>query len=358
MTDHEHRMSAAPDPDTSPIFVVGTGRSGTTLLRLMLNAHPRIYLTHEAAFYVGGNFLPRKASGSDWMELYFKSFSYAWLRLDPQVVRDEVAKTHPDGLARDERRIAYSALMRCMARRYDKPRHGDKTPFHATFLKAIFRDYPDARVVHILRDPRATVHSLSRMPWAPGSMILNNRYCRQIIRETRPFLDRIFEIRLEDLLGDAREVMRGVLEFVGEPWDDRVLDHTNHAPLEDTPPFPWLLTATKKRDAAPRTDWIDAIPPEWIRQIEHRNRIYFEKYGYERAELAENPSRLARFAAILRDIPETHRFLRRFIPLIYKLTRTNPPTAEVAQNLLLQLNPRAWSHYPDFTMPGRPSPLP
>ena len=346
------------NPDTSPIFVVGTGRSGTTLLRLMLNAHPRIYLTHEAAFYVGGNFLPRKSTGSDWLEIYFKSFSYAWLRLDPQTVRDEIAKTHPTGLARDERPVAYNALMRCMARRYDKPRHGDKTPFHASFLKGVFRDYPDPRVVHILRDPRATVHSLQRMPWAPGSMILNNRYCRQIIRETRPFKDRIHEIRLEDLLADTRSVMQGVLEFVGEPFDERVLDHTHHAPLEDTPPFPWLLTATKKRDTKPRTGWSDTIPPAWIRQIEKRNRIYFEEYGYELATLATNPSALARYKAVFADFPEANRFLRRFIPLLYKLTRQNPPTAEVAQNLLLQLNPRAWSHYPDFQMPERPAPLP
>ena len=37
--------------DESPIFVIGTGRSGTTLLRQMLNAHPRIHITHEAGFY-------------------------------------------------------------------------------------------------------------------------------------------------------------------------------------------------------------------------------------------------------------------------------------------------------------------
>ena len=36
------------NPERSPIFVVGTGRSGTTLLRFMLSAHPRIYITHEA----------------------------------------------------------------------------------------------------------------------------------------------------------------------------------------------------------------------------------------------------------------------------------------------------------------------
>ena len=85
----------SPNSDDAPIFVVGTGRSGTTLLRLMLNAHPRIHLTHEASFYVGRQFLPRRFSASDWLELYFKSFSFAWLMIHPEEVREDLARTHP-----------------------------------------------------------------------------------------------------------------------------------------------------------------------------------------------------------------------------------------------------------------------
>ena len=144
---------SAPDPDRAPIFVIGTGRSGTTLLRLMLNAHPRIYLTHEASFNVGSSFIPRGLSGSDWLDLYLRSFSFAWLKLDPEEVRRELPAEFP----RSELPRAFQAVMRCKARQFGRPRYGDKTPFHSSHLKRIFRDFPDARVVHIVRDPRATV---------------------------------------------------------------------------------------------------------------------------------------------------------------------------------------------------------
>ena len=350
-------MNEAPntlDPDAAPIFIVGTGRSGTTLLRLMLNAHPRIHLTHEASFYVGRQFIPRRFSASDWLELYFQSFSFAWLLIHPDEIREDLAKTHPEGAPREAFPDAYRSIMRAKAAHYDRPRYGDKTPFHASYVGQILKDFPDARIIHILRDPRPTILSLRDMPWAPRSWILNNRYLHRLAKDIAPHRSQIHEVRLEDLLAEPEREMRAILEFVDEPWDERVLDHTQHAPLEDVPPFPWLLTATKARGSTPKRDWRERIPPAWIRQIEKRNAVYFDTYGYERAVLEEEPSFFARMRAVFADMPQTRRFLSRFIPLARKLGSTNPPSVEEAQRRLLDLNPEAWELYPDFEMPARP----
>ncbi len=70
------------DPEKSPMaFVIGTGRSGTTLLRLMLSAHPRVYLTQEAHFFYEA-FL-RNATRRQYLEFYLKTPSFRWLGLDP-----------------------------------------------------------------------------------------------------------------------------------------------------------------------------------------------------------------------------------------------------------------------------------
>jgi hypothetical protein len=339
-----------PDPDQSPIFVIGTGRSGTTLLRQMLNAHPRIYLTQEASFYIGSNKVPKRFNGSDWLDLYFRSFSFAWLRVDP----NDVLANLPRPLPREQLPDAYRAIMRCKAREFDKPRYGDKTPFHSSYLKQMYEDFPDARIVHIVRDPRPTVASLQRMPWAASSHILNNAYCFKQMREVAPFRERMHELRLEDLLADPRGVMAGVLEFVGEEWSDDVLDHSEKAPSVDMPPFPWLLTATKKRGTS-RTSWRDQLSPQWIRQIEWRNRETMELFGYERAELEVEPSRWSRLGAVLAEIPESLRFMGRFLPLARALMSRNPPDAAHAQAKLLGLNPDAWQHYPGFVIPDRPA---
>jgi hypothetical protein len=61
--------SAAPQPPgDAPIFVIGTGRSGRTLLRQMLNAHPRIYITHEAFFYSYASQAKPGTSATEWLE--------------------------------------------------------------------------------------------------------------------------------------------------------------------------------------------------------------------------------------------------------------------------------------------------
>lgn len=145
------------DPDRHPIFVVGTGRSGTTLVRMMLNAHPRIHLTHEASFYLLGG-LSRKATPREWLDRYLATVAFAWLGLDPERVR-EAAGDRPPSVA-----VTVRAIMKMQAERHGKVRYGDKTPLHATKLPQIFEDFPGARVVNVVRDPRGGVASLLRMP--------------------------------------------------------------------------------------------------------------------------------------------------------------------------------------------------
>lgn len=337
------------DPDRSPIFVVGTGRSGTTLLRLMLNAHPRIYLTHEAAFWANSRGWPADADPERWLEAYFSTLSFAWLRLDPDEVRAELA----GGTLAD----AYRAVMRCKARRYGRPRYGDKTPFQLGHLERLFADFPHARVVHIVRDPRATVASLVRMPWAPGSPFLAAHYYRLQVEKVAAFRDHLLEIRLEDLVARPRETMARVLDYVGEEWDDAVVDHRRHAPLDDVPPFPWLTAA--KGDVARQGDlpaWRRRLSPAWIRIVERITDRAMREYGYEKAELHREPGWVARTAAALADLPHGFAFSWRLWRATRLLRPKASPPVERVQEILLGLNPRAWRHYPGFVPPGPPRP--
>ncbi len=345
------RSVAPPDPDRAPILVVGTGRSGTTLLRLLLNAHPRIYLTHEASFYLIRSGLPERPSPDQWLGRYFRSGSFAFLRLGRAEVRAELQR----GPGSDRLAGAYRAVMRAKARQYAKPRYGDKTPVNTACLKKIFEDFGDPRVIHVVRDPRGTVASLLRMPWAASSVGLNSLFCQMRLKEVRPFAQRIHEIRLEDLLADTERVMRGVLEFVGEPWDDAVLDHVHHAPLHDVPPFPWFRAAKSAvRPPTGEPAWMRQLDPAWIRNIEQVHRSSMERYGYRTAELDPEPGFAARQLARLADLPEVWHSLRHRKKLL-RLTRgSTVPDPREAMVTLMQFNPRAWALYPDFVMPRVP----
>jgi len=332
------------NPERSPIFVVGTGRSGTTLLRFMLSAHPRIYITHEASFYLWEMQAPRGSGASGILEYYKQTFSFRWLGLDPKIV---------DGARPAD---AYTAVMREKAAQFGRPRFGDKTPGHAGKLQRIFEDYPDARVIHIVRDPRGTALSLSRMPWASRSLYCNAVYCELEWRAVKKWRDRVLMIRLEDLLSDGRRTMERVLAHVGEPWDDAVLDHAAHIPSKtDMPPFPWLESAARPRGAA-QAQW-SSLTPLQIRMIENIAKRVMQEAEYEPAKLDQEPSGLSVFWEKWRQVPETLRYLYTYWQLARLMRDPKNFEAPVVEDVFRRINPDAWQHYPGMERMPSPPPL-
>jgi len=342
----------APSSQTAPIHVIGTGRSGTTLLRMMLSAHPRIHLTHEASFYVWEGLWGRRPIDG-LLAYYLQTPHFRWLRLDPT----EVIRALPGPLTPDTRRDLYAAVMRQAAARHDKPRWGDKTPSHSANLGRIFEDWPDARVIRIVRDPRGTVHSLTRMPWATGSIVAATGFCELERHQVAPFRDRILEIRLEDLVGEPEATMRRVLAHVGEAWSDQVLDHPAHAP-DDLPPVPWFARALQPRVSTMRQGWREAWTPTEIRLVEQMNKETMAEYGYDPAVLDSEPGAWARWARWLRDMPEVLRAIGVTIRLGLMARHPSTFDSPAQQALFARLNPDAWAAMPGFTgIPAAP-PLP
>jgi sulfotransferase family protein len=338
----------------SPIFIVGTGRSGTTLLRFMLCAHPRIYITHEASFYFWQAFRPRRHSGSELLDYYFQTPSFRWLRLDPA----RVLAGLPEPLPRARVGEAYAAVMREKAAQYGRVRYGDKTPLHAGHLPRIFADFPEARVIHIVRDPRATSLSLSRMPWAAASLYTNTVFCELERRQVSSRDARVLKVRLEDLLADPRATMGRVLEHVGEPWDEAVLDHARHLPdKHDMPPLPWLESAAHDR-APPAAEW-KRLAPLQIRVVEHVARHIMKEFDYAPAQLepSAEPGRLAVWWAEIRELPGLVRYLASYWRLSRFLYDPRNFETEASWRLFRRVNPGSWARYPGFAMPAAP-PLP
>ncbi len=192
----------------APIFVVGCQRSGTTLLRLILDSHPAISCGPETRFLQG----LAPVTGTDWkrMQLY--------------------------GFSRDDwhRRFAelFGGFQQEYAERRGKTRWADKTPLYAKHLDFIDEVFPDALVIHVIRDgPDVVLSHRDRFGWWSSVKAVEKwpRYIRTARawgRTAGP--DRYLELRYEDIVADTEVAMRRVLDFVGEPWDDAVLHHTDH----------------------------------------------------------------------------------------------------------------------------------
>jgi hypothetical protein len=346
-------MNRPVDPDKAPIFIVGNGRSGTTLLRLMMCAHPRIYIAHEATFYLWEWRLPRRMPRRQLIELYLQSRVARWLGIDDQ----KILRQLPDPLPPERIGEAYAAIMREKAAQYGRPRFGDKTPGHAWCLGRIYRDYPDARVIRIVRDPRSNVESLCRVPFASASPFANALMLKDEHRKVAPYEDRVLTVRLEDLLSDGRTTMGKVLDFVGEPWADEVLDHANHLPdYNDMPPHPWLESSAKERTKqAPR--WT-SYSPAMIRLIERITKKRMEDGGYQPAVLEREPSGGEIFRERMRHMGETLRFLVTVARISLRLAKPDQYDTDETNALFQRLNPGSWERYPSLGGQMMPEPPP
>jgi hypothetical protein len=350
VTDAPGEM-AMTETACAPIFLIGTGRSGTNLLRMMLNAHPRIYIMHEGGFYFWHRWLPANCTAGQWCARYFHCDPFfPWYRVNPAEIRQALGWRINQRPAKD----AYCELMRRLADRHQRERVGSQSPLNTLALRQLFRDFPEARVIHVVRDPRTAMASFARRPSSSSSLLLNCDYLRRNLRAVQPFVGRIHEVRVEDLLSTPRTALEEVLRFVGEPWNDQLLEYAAHTPL-DLPPFPWFRGQSRRQEQ-PASDWRHDLSPAWIRIIERRFRPMMRKHGYAPAGPEFQASLRAVGRAIVDDLPELVQSLRRVADLLRGLRQPVPIDGEEFLRRSLQLNPQAWKYYPTFSLPQAPAP--
>jgi Sulfotransferase family len=193
------------DPRSQPIFVVGCHRSGTTLLRLMLDSHPNISCGPETGFL--GDFADRLTGDRWWPQMRLYGFPKAYWYERLATLFDSA---HSD-----------------YARRRGKSRWADKTPRYALALDHITQMFPTCQIVHVIRDGRDVVAS-HRDRWGYLSAVKAVKKWAVYVRSTRAAAatlpeDRYYEIRYEDLVSDTEGTMRKLLNYLGEPWDDSVI---------------------------------------------------------------------------------------------------------------------------------------
>ncbi len=333
-----------------PIFVTGNPRSGTTLMRELLSAHPNIYITHEPWFYVWNSLCPEDVTGDRFLEYYFNTFSFRWLRLPPSVV----LKALPKALPREDLYVAFREIMYQKAAELGRTRYGEKTPANTDYLGNIYRDFPDAKVVIMIRDPRSTVDSTRRMVWGSQSDLANCiAYERSRIKVDK-FKDRVLFVKLEDLRLKPETEMRRVLEFVGEPWDDAVLHHAVNNPAPgDMPPVPWLRSAAEPLVSAEVR--LPNMTPRRVRLIETVCRSSMKRFGYERSKFEDSPG-IANVAGLfLSDLPQAVLYLSRVTRLFGRLKDPKSwRTHAIYIRMYDGLNPRWWRNNADIQIPTPP----
>src|SRR6185312_12892073 len=140
-------------------FIVGVGRSGTTLLRLMLDAHPQLAIPSETLFLQ--DVIKRGAGRENFVDIV--TASQTWPNMAMDCCELEAAVAAAPSLS-----DAIRAFYRLYTERRGKTRWGDKTPYYRAFMAGIAKLLPEAHFVHVIRDGRDSALSYQGLWFGPG----------------------------------------------------------------------------------------------------------------------------------------------------------------------------------------------
>lgn len=205
-------------------FIVGCPRSGTTLLSVLLDRHHRLCIPPETAFF---DEIAPALPCANASELGKRLD--AWHRLGEMGLTSAAVLRELSGLNFSPANVL-TALLKLYAVLRGKPRCGEKTPQHFRHVPAILQDYPQAKVIVLMRDGRDVALSLLNMPWWKHSLAetaeLWKTYIGLMETYQRQYPDRIEVIRYECLALQPEAVLTRLMPFLGEDFEPDQLNTT------------------------------------------------------------------------------------------------------------------------------------
>ena len=282
----------------APVVILGVSRSGTTLLKEMLDQHPSLAIPPESYFIP--QLWDRHGEWPDPERFVTDIGRLARVRewgVTPADVRERISE-------RPSFADAIRAIYQAYADTRGKPRFGDKTPAYMQRLDVLERAFPDAQYVHLVRDGRDAGLSFiemrrrPRFNWArPRSLAAFAALWRREVEGARRFgrelaPGRYLELRYEDLVADPELTLRELCGFLGLEFDPGMLGYQRRQGARTLPDHTRLV-----QPPAPGRQWREQMALGDVECFEAIAGRLLAELGYQRAH--PEPSTSARARALL-----------------------------------------------------------
>lgn len=279
-------MSAA-----APVFVLGSPRSGTTLLYHMLLSSGN-FAVYRAETHVFNLIVPRfgdlSSAGNKrrLLDVWLPSYQFRASGLDARQFEVKIMNECRSGA--DFLRI----MMAEIARKQGVPRWAECTPDHLLYLEQIKREFPDAKIIHMIRDGRdvalsyAQQHWIRPLPWdRRHELPISGLYWEWMVRRGREQGRRVtsgyMEVRFEDLVTEPRRVLPEISEFIQHTLD---YDQIQKAGVGSVSRPNTSFEGEMGTDGFnPVGRWKEKLSPEELEMLEALIGECLTDFGYSRA---------------------------------------------------------------------------
>lgn len=269
----------------APFFIVGAGRSGSTLFRLILASHSRIAIPPETWFLLDlARDLPLRgllSPGQVERAIRLMTGQRRWADLD---IEKEALEARARAIPEPTVRTVADVVYQIICERAAKARWGDKTPRYVRIVPQLAELYPGAKFIHLIRDGRDVARSFQKQGWGGRWLYANaaewieavdyiNAYREEIAR------DQLLEVRYEDLVLKTEETTRRVCAFLGEEFEPAMLAWEGS--VRDRVPD-WELSYHQKLFRQPKREDVQ----RWKRDLTPLQTLFLEAHIGERLSQA------------------------------------------------------------------------
>ncbi|MFA0961295.1 sulfotransferase [Roseivirga sp. BDSF3-8] len=272
-----------------PFFIIGSGRSGTTLLRKVLSNHASIIIPPETdsliidsvKYYLDQRKLPWIVRAREIISMWQKasSFSYWNIELEPLLGKFEKADTSSHSLSYILHAIylQYAAQFKPGAFRW-----GDKTPYLTFGMEWVKMVFPQARFIHMLRDGRAVVSSKLKAKRYNSLEPAAHRWNEslELIQrfEKKHGPGNVHTVKYEDLVANPEQICRQVCQFLALDFQPSML--SEESDIQGDIVLPHHANVFNNINTDSLDKWKKHLSPEQVNQAEHLMARFLTKYNY------------------------------------------------------------------------------